>query len=298
MIKHVVSATLCGILLVSLNACSNKSKFKKTESGLEYKIIKDEKGGVLPKEGDIVSFHLFMHLGDSVWVDTRKMNNNQPIETPLPPPSFKGDWVEGLKLLTAGDSAEFLIPIDTLKKLSGGQLPEWMKAGQKLSVNVKLVSVKSQEEARKEQEQMSEKQNAIDEGILQDYFTANNLKPNKSPGGVYYIVEKEGTGPSPVRGQQVTINYTGKTLDGNTFDSNTDPKFGHVEPLSFVIGRGGMIPGFEEGVSVLKKGDKAKIFIPSAMAYGPANQPGIPANSVLMFDIEVTNVQNAMPEVQ
>lgn len=291
MIKNLGTITLSAIFLMGMNACSNNNKFKKTESGLEYKIIKDEKGGISPKEGDLIALHLFVHLGDSVLMDSRKMNNNEPFEIPLMPPSYKGDWVEGLKLLTAGDSAEFLVPVDTLRKLSQGSLPEWMKSGDKISYNVKMVSVKSQADAKKEMEQKSVAQNQIDDKLMQEYFAKNNISPMKTASGIYYVIAKEGAGATPTQGQKVTVNYTGKTLDGVTFDSNVDPNFQHVQPFTFTIGKGEVIPGWDEGIALLKKGGKATLFIPSSLAYGPAAQGNIAANSVLMFDVEMTNIQ-------
>ncbi len=89
------------------------------------------------------------------------------------------------------------------------------------------------------------------------------------------------------------MKYTGKTLDGTPFDSNVDPKFGHVEPFKFVIGTGQVIPGWDEGVALLNKGAKGKLYIPSPLAYGPQGPPAIGANAVLVFDVEVVNIAAA-----
>jgi FKBP-type peptidyl-prolyl cis-trans isomerase FkpA len=127
---------------------------------------------------------------------------------------------------------------------------------------------------------------------LQEYFAKNNLQPQKTTSGLYYIIEKTGSGPKPTQGQVVTVNYTGKTLDGNTFDSNVDPQFKHVAPFEFQAGSGQVIPGWDEGIMLLNKGSKAKFFIPSTLAYGPQSPgPGIEPNSILMFDVEVTNIK-------
>jgi FKBP-type peptidyl-prolyl cis-trans isomerase FkpA len=82
------------------------------------------------------------------------------------------------------------------------------------------------------------------------------------------------------------------------FDSNEDPAFQHVQPFTFNLGTGQVIPGWDEGIALLNKGAKAKLLIPSPLAYGdrgmpgsPANPEGIPANSVLIFDVEVKNIK-------
>lgn len=298
MIKRFVPMAMASMALFSLNACKNNS-FKKTKDGLEYKIVKDEKGGKNAAYGDIIEMHLHIHLGDSVLFDSRKMNNNQALQVPLMPANFKGDWPEGVTMMSPGDSAQFLVSVDSIKKMAGGNLPPWMKAGQKISYDVVLVSVKSQEEMKKEEAQKAAGQMQADDKILQDYFTANSLHPSKTETGLYYIIDQPGSGATVQNGQTAVVMYTGKTLDGKTFDSNIDPQFSHTEPLSVTVGTNSVIPGWEEGLRLLKKGSKAKLFIPSPLAYGSHSPgPGIPANSVLMFDVEVKDVKDGQPAEQ
>ncbi len=298
MTNRIAQMAIAGMALFSLNACKNDS-FKKTKDGLEYKIVKDEKGGKNAAYGDIVEMHLHIHLGDSVLFDSRKMNDNKSLSVPLMPANFKGDWPEGLTLMSPGDSAVFLVSVDSVRKLSGGNLPAWMKNGDKISYEVSLVSVKSQEDAKKEESAKAAKQIEVDDQILQQYFTANGITATKTASGLYYVIEKEGTGSNVAQGQTAMVMYTGKTLDGKSFDSNIDPQFQHTDPLPVAIGTHSVIPGWEEGIQLLKKGTKAKLFIPSPLAYGPQSPgPGIPANSVLMFDVEVKDVKNEMPVAQ
>ncbi|MBS1775876.1 MAG: FKBP-type peptidyl-prolyl cis-trans isomerase [Bacteroidetes bacterium] len=297
MIKRFVPVALVGASICYLTACSSDGGFKKTENGVEYKIITDEKG-VSPKVGDEVEMFMTARYKDdkldTVLFDSRKLNNNQPIKIPLPAPAFKGDFVEALMKLSAGDSAVIRIAVDSLKKQQGMNLPEFMKAGKFLEYSVKMLSVKSAQEMKQEQAKHEAEQKGKDEQILQEYFTKNNLHPTKTASGLYYIIEKEGTGENPQPGQAVTVNYTGRTLDGNPFDSNTDPKMGHVEPFTFNVGQGMVIHGWDEGILLLKKGTKAKLYIPSGLAYGMSSpSPAIPSDAILSFDIEVLKIENA-----
>ena len=137
-----------------------------------------------------------------------------------------------------------------------------------------------------------------EEKELKDYFAKNNLSPIKTASGMYYIIKEEGTGVMPKVGDSVTMNYTGKLLDGTKFDSNEDSAFNHVSPFQFVLGKGQVIRGWDEGVALLKTGSKASFFIPSPMAYGAqarpgggANPKGIPANSILIFDVMLKDVK-------
>lgn len=133
-------------------------------------------------------------------------------------------------------------------------------------------------------------QKKADEHKLQEFFTKNNLSPQKTPWGLYYIITKEGEGKKIMAGETVTVNYTGRLLDGMVFDSNTDTTFHHMKPFVFEVGQRSVIRGWDKGVQLLKKGSAATLFIPSASAYGPAGSGHIPANSVLIFDIEILDV--------
>ncbi len=87
-------------------------------------------------------------------------------------------------------------------------------------------------------------------------------------------------------------------MDDACFDSNTDSKFGHVEPFNFTLGAGNVIKGCDEGVALMRIGSKAKLIIPSPLAYGSRSIPGnknnpkgVPANSVLIFDVEIVKAE-------
>lgn len=173
----------------------------------------------------------------------------------------------------------------------------WMKpgTGQKIVYDVELVSVKSAAEMQKEHEQKSAAQKGIDEKLLQEYFAQHNIKATRTADGLYYSIEKEGNGPKANPGDTVVVNYTGKTMDGKTFDSNVDPQFQHVQPFTFMVGMHQVIPGWDEGFTILKQGTKGTLYIPSGLAYGerspdPAH---IPANSILIFDVELVDVKAA-----
>jgi peptidylprolyl isomerase len=106
--------------------------------------------------------------------------------------------------------------------------------------------------------------------------------------GLQYIDIVAGTGASPVSGKKVSMNYTGRLTDGTGFDSNVDPKFGHVSPFEFNIGTGQVIKGWDEGIMSMKEGGKRQLIIPGSLAYGERGYPGlIPPNATLVFDVEL-----------
>lgn len=103
--------------------------------------------------------------------------------------------------------------------------------------------------------------------------------------GLQYIVDKEGTGAQPTATDEVTVHYTGKLLDGTVFDSSVS----RGEPATFPLNR--VIPGWTEGVQLMKEGAKYTFFIPSDLAYGPQGIPNaIPPHSTLIFDVELIKV--------
>jgi peptidylprolyl isomerase len=112
-----------------------------------------------------------------------------------------------------------------------------------------------------------------------------------SPTGLKYIDTKVGTGAPVTKGQTVSVNYTGKLLNGTTFDSNVDPKFGHVQPFTTAI-PGGVIPAWNEGILGMKVGGKRRLICPPNLAYGSRGAgAAIPPNSTLIFDVELLKVQ-------
>lgn len=269
-------------------ACDKGSEkgFKRTDTGLEYNIVKDEPGDKHPQIGDILSLHIRIRIEDSVFRNSRQMNGNEPIEIPMIKPNFPGDWTEVLPLLTKGDSAVVRISIDTIKKHTQGQFPEFVKEGDMIYYELVLVDFE-------DSKAMEEKQIGVDEQKLQAYFKEKNITPEKTQSGLYYVIDKPGKGKQVERGSMVSVDYTGKGLDGTTFDSNVEEEFGHVQPFTFQAGRGQVIPGWDEGILLLQEGSQARFFIPSTLAYGSQELPGVGRNANLVFDVKVNSVKEA-----
>lgn len=121
------------------------------------------------------------------------------------------------------------------------------------------------------------------EKFLAENRNRENVKETAS--GLQYLVEKEGTGAQPTAEDEVTVHYTGRLLDGTVFDSSVS----RGEPATFPLNR--VIPGWTEGVQLMKEGGKYTFFIPSDLAYGPQGVPNaIPPHSTLIFDVELIKV--------
>jgi len=109
----------------------------------------------------------------------------------------------------------------------------------------------------------------------------------KTDSGLLYQVAKEGSGDAPKDSDTVVVNYKGTLIDGSEFDNS----YTRGEPLSFRLD--GVIPGWTEGLKHVKKGGKIKLVIPPQLAYGKNGVPGIPANSTLVFDVELLDIKPA-----
>lgn len=271
-----------------------KDGYTTLPSGLEYKIVKHGKGTAKPVLTDHVEINISVLMGDSVVFDSRKMNDNKPVPVQIQP-RYKGDPLEAVMMMVVGDSALLRMPVDSLKKM--GMAQPWMKEGSMLTYRVTLNSLKSDAQMKKEMTENADKQKVIDDKILQDYFAKNNIKPLKTASGLYYTISREGTGIQPKEGYDVSVNYTGMFLNGNKFDSNVDTAFHHVQPFNLQVGKGQVIKGWDEGLMLLKKGTRATFYIPSHLAYGPQERNPIPANSILLFDVELTDVQAPSSQV-
>lgn len=112
-----------------------------------------------------------------------------------------------------------------------------------------------------------------------------NADVRETASGLQYVVEKEGEGAQPTAEDEVTVHYTGRLLDGTVFDSSVN----RGEPATFPLNR--VIPGWTEGVQLMKEGAKYTFFIPSDLAYGPQGIPNvIPPHSTLVFEVELIKV--------
>ncbi len=119
-------------------------------------------------------------------------------------------------------------------------------------------------------------------------FLAQNKKKEgvkTLPSGLQYKVITEGKGKPPKASDTVTVNYAGKLIDGTEFDSS----YKRGQPATFPVG--GVIKGWTEALQLMKEGSKWQIVIPSDLAYGEQGRPGIPPNSVLIFEVELISIK-------
>lgn len=111
---------------------------------------------------------------------------------------------------------------------------------------------------------------------------------DKTLSGLFYHISKKGNGKNSEKGNTVSVHYKGMLTNGRVFDSS----FERNQPISFKLGVGQVIPGWDEGISLMREGDEARFVIPPHLAYGSSGAGGvIPPNATLVFDVKLESVQ-------
>jgi FKBP-type peptidyl-prolyl cis-trans isomerase FkpA len=288
--KTISSYLLVGVLLLGAASCTN-SEFKRTKSGMLYKIFTDGKGPVAQK-GQFLKSNIVEKLRDSVLFTTY---NSIPQYLPVDSPRAVYTPNEIFSLLRKGDSAVCVLMVDTLQRKSGGQLPAFLKKKDKIIVTFKITDLfASQDLVLADRQQELNKQNDKEIKLVQSYLTAHNIQAQKTELGTYYVVQTPGDGPAADSGKQVSIRYTGRALPGDkVFESNmTGPG---NEPFKFVLGAHQVIPGWDDALRKFKKGGKGTLYIPAYLAYNDRPMPGHLPFESLAFDVEVVDVTDAPP---
>jgi len=280
--KRLFLNSLAIILLVAFAslACSSKyAGYDKSESGLYYKLFKVSKDTVKPKLGDWVSLNMRYVYKDSILFDSKKAMGS-PVRFQLPPSDFKGDIYEGIQMMSAGDSASFIINADSLflKTFRQKVRPAFIDSNSIIYFYITLLSVDSPQSMMKKEEE-----------ALAKYIQDQKITIAPLASGLYFIEEQAGKGASIDSGTWVKLHFTVSLIDGKQIFSSKE----RGEPLKFEYGKRFDTPGMEEGVKMLKKGGQAKLIVPSKIGFGEMGRGAIvPPYSTLLYNIEIVDVQS------
>ena len=286
--KKVTTIFLSFVMAFAIVGCTGGGGFKKTKSGILYKIVSDKKNPIV-KNGDFLKVHYTQKVRDSIISTSR---NALPTYARVDSVGATYNPLEVFNKHRKGDSAVIVMSADSLQKKSG-QLPPYIKKTDKLTLTIKVVDVfKSEPEVMADQKADVDKIKSAEIATIEKYLADNNIKAEKTPKGVFVQIDKKGDAPYADSGKAVKVSYEGKTFAGVTFDSNRDTSFGHTEPFSFIIGQRGAIEGWDDGLRLFGKGGKGKLYVPSMLAYGPQAPPGakFKAFENMIFDVEVLEV--------
>lgn len=301
MFKQVLYSLLFTASVVGVMSCGSGGR-QKTDAGFQYEFfLKND--GKKPQNGDMVTLQLML-FAKSKGKDTLLQSTYQnPQPADIPYKTDQADFLtKGLAMVSEGDSLALYISVDSL--LRGNPRPEFIDANSEARFAIKVVKIQSNDEytknmqkrmedAQKEADKKMETQKPIDEEIIKKYIADNKLDAKRTESGLYYVITLEGKGANPKQGEQVATHYTGYLLNGQKFDSSLD----RGQTLDFTHMAQQMIKGFDEGVSLLKKGGKATFLLPSHLAYGAQGAGAqIPPYSVLKFDVELVDIKPAQTQ--
>ena len=284
-ISKIMLAVLAVACVFSFNACSKYKGFKQDkETGIYYKFYIQNKDSVQAQTGDAVSLMYQLALKDSILVPM------MPIQELVQESFYKGDVYDAIRMMHVGDSATFILDADTFFHYMGGENPfddKELYFTFKMTELMPKAEVDAMMKAQEEQyNAYMEQARAAEDSTMQEYIAKNKIKVAPTASGLYFISKKAGKGAQAVVGQKVAVHYTGKLLDGTKFDSSYD----RGEPIEFMLGQGQVIPGWDEGIAMMKEGEKAVLLIPSKLAYGERGNQVIPPCAPLVFDVELVKV--------
>ncbi|MCE1202067.1 MAG: FKBP-type peptidyl-prolyl cis-trans isomerase [Bacteroidia bacterium] len=276
------------LLIISVPACGQSlpDGFEKTQSGLVYKFHRKTPGLPPARVNDIVTANMRYYIDDSLLFDSRYLGRE--LLFPLMEPAFKGDFYEGVLMMSAGDSASFICRADSIFKrmFMVRELPAFVKPKSVVRFDIGMVRFQSQEAYERERQEAMQAMIAQSNEALEEYIANKGITVKPTASGLYYVEQKKGTGQTPRQGQAIKVHYKGTLLDGTKFDSSYD----RGQPFEFTLGMGQVIKGWDEGIALMQEGGKAILILPQHLAYGERQAGSIPPFSPLVFEVELIEI--------
>ena len=277
-------------------SCSGKSDsgkseyegYSKTDNGLHYNIVEDKTG-----KNAVVSNYM------KVQIEHRDMNESVLIAStvttfPIEKVAFNGDIMEGLAMLSVGDSASFVVNTEAffMKTIGAPELPPFAAKNKTMKVNIRVLDIKTQDEyveaenlMKQELERQYEQLKEQEALLLQEYLKQNKITQRPTASGLIFIPVSPGKGPKLMAGQTIRCHLTGKLIDGQEFESTLGR-----DPEVITVGSPELIDGLNEALLMMSPGGKAKVILPSSIGFGESDiSSPIPPFSTLIFELNVLN---------
>lgn len=235
-----------------------------TASGMKVVFFETHPDSAKPQAGQKISVHYSGFMLNGKLFDS-SVERNQPFQFTVGRGQVIKGWDEGLQMMHKGDKAKFIIPAKLAYGDRGageGLIPP----GATLMFDVELLEI-------------VQPPKPWDAKGKDTVTTASGLK-------IIYF-EKHPEAPMPANGKLVSVHYSGFLMNGQMFDSSVD----RGQPYTFQLGAGRVIKGWDEGIALLHKGEKAKLIIPAKLGYGATGNGSIPGNATLQFDVQLVDIK-------
>lgn len=252
-------------------------KWKKTAAGIYYKIYTLDTLKPKPVYGD----HIWMHLkkyspAKKEVFNTKIFDTGKGVEMEFKKSSKETDVTELFCLMGKGDSAVLKVPANLIDSV--GHPKKYY------TFYLHLADFKTKEEYEQEKRDNHAVQVILDSISIANYLNNHNLLDAQPDAyGNYFLIIQKGNGPKINDEDSVSIHYIGKLTNGKEFDNS----YLRNQTLLFIVGKNQVIEGLDNGIRNFHFGDKGVLIIPSRLAYGDKEVGKIPANSVLIFELEI-----------
>jgi FKBP-type peptidyl-prolyl cis-trans isomerase len=295
MMKYILFI-LALTIVVTANA---QTQMQHTPKGAAYQIFTPNTGDKI-KLNDVITFQFIQKTDkDSVLFSTYAVGH--PVQAQIQTSQNVADLMEIFPLLAVNDSALVKVPADSIFIGHEDQRPAFLPKGSYLNFILKIVKVQSLDQAIAERNAAAEKVKEEETVNATKYIADHKLVLKTTPTGLKYVITKPSLKRKVLKGDTVMVNYAGRGLDDKVFDSSIEAvaktaglnQPGRTyEPIQVIVGTGGVIPGWDEGLLLLNEGSKATFVIPSALAYGAQGMgDDIKPYSTLVFDVEVVKIR-------
>jgi FKBP-type peptidyl-prolyl cis-trans isomerase FkpA len=287
----------CALILCAFASAAMAQTMQRSPNGTQYMLFTHNSGDKI-KVNDVISMNIVLKT------DKDSVLSNQPMQVQVQQSQNVTDMMDVFPLLALGDSVLIRVPSDSVYKDHEDKRPPIFAHGSNFNFFIKVVKVETLDQAMAERNAATDKMKAAEKAAEAKYIADNKLILKTTPSGLKYTVTKVGLKPKPLAGDTVRVNYTGKLLNGQVFDTSIQAvaqaaglnEPGRTfEPIKFAVGHQEVIPGWDEGLLLLNEGSKATFVIPSNLAYGEQGSPDggatIPPFSTLVFNVELVSVK-------
>ena len=298
MVKRYGLLAVCAVCMACLVSCeTGNSGFQQTDEGLCYRFYEVHPDGAMPSFMDYLKLRMDYYLNDSLIYRSAEKDECPRIQ--FKTPSFGGDIFTGLGMMHEGDSAAFIVRADsTLHYLFHRDLSDVVvQPEDRMRFEIKLLQIQSPEAFQREIDSLLECRKKTEEALamlksqsereLSDFLKSNGIAEEARENRVFVIPLREGQGPRAAVGSKALITYEAYLLDGTYLGSSNTLG---MSPYEVPVGQGKVLKGLDEGIAHMSKGEKARIVVPYALAYGADGYGSIPPYANLLFVVELLDL--------
>lgn len=275
--RQILIPIICMLYITACDLTEASNTFEVADSGLHYHFHKNL-DDIQPQVGDEVQYHITVRKGETILSQSNKKQL-------IPLSSDKNPILQAFQLMGLGDSLTMALFVDSLPK----RMTEKFESGDTMLVDLKITNISRKSEIDEKLADMNAQADRVTNNVRGHIknFINGKLTCQKTNSGLQYVIEKEGTGKVAADAKRVSLHYAGFLTNGSEFEST----FRKGKPKAFYFDdRTQTVPGFTEGLQLLKAGSKATLIIPHNLAYGDKGLGPIPPAADLVIYVEMLEV--------